>query len=132
MKDPNQVWSIDFKGWFRTQDGERCDPLTICDGASRYLLCCQAMLRPDGAHVRPRAERSCTVWTRMGEIAAETVEFPDDEYVALPQGAQTVVESGPVVAYAGSEVVVEVGWVVDVFGPQGVALQVQRLGAICL
>ena len=56
MKDPNQVWSIDFKGWFRTQDGERCDPLTICDGTSRYLLCCQAMLHPDGAHVRPRME----------------------------------------------------------------------------
>ena len=35
---------------------------------------------------------------QMGEIAAETVEFPDDEYVALPQGAQTVVEAGPVVA----------------------------------
>ena len=56
MKEPNQVWSIDFKGWFRTQDGERCDPLTICDGASRYLLCCQTMLHPDGAHVRPRME----------------------------------------------------------------------------
>ena len=66
----------------------------------------------------------------MGEVAAETVEFPDHEHVALPQGAQAAVESRPIVAYAGSEVVVEVGRVVDALGPQGVALQVQRLGTI--
>ena len=52
MGEPNQVWSIDFKGWFRTQDGERCDPLTISDGASRYLLRCQGLRHPDGEHVR--------------------------------------------------------------------------------
>ena len=56
MQEPNQVWPIDFKGWFRTQDGQRCDPLTISDGASRYLLRCQAMSHPDGAHVRPLME----------------------------------------------------------------------------
>ena len=55
MQEPNQVWSIDFKGWFRTQDGQRCDPLTISDGASRYLLRCQAMSHP-AAHVRPLME----------------------------------------------------------------------------
>ena len=43
---PNDVWSVDFKGWFRTQDGVRCDPLTLCDGASRYLLRCQAVASP--------------------------------------------------------------------------------------
>ena len=35
---PNDVWCIDFKGWFRTGDGARCDPLTITDAWSRYLL----------------------------------------------------------------------------------------------
>ena len=35
----NDVWTVDFKGWFRTTDGQRCDPLTIRDLASRYLLC---------------------------------------------------------------------------------------------
>ena len=39
----NQVWCADFKGWFRTGDGERCDPLTIMDAHSRYLIRCQAM-----------------------------------------------------------------------------------------
>ena len=56
MGEPNQVWSIDFKGWFRTQDGERCDPLTISDGASRYLLRCQGLRHPDGEHVRALME----------------------------------------------------------------------------
>jgi putative transposase len=41
-KEPNQTWCADFKGWWRTADGLRCDPLTITDGASRYLLRCQA------------------------------------------------------------------------------------------
>src|SRR6185503_8396987 len=36
--EPNGEWSIDFKGWFRTRDSERCDPLTVADTASRYLI----------------------------------------------------------------------------------------------
>jgi putative transposase len=39
---PNAVWAMDFKGWFRLGDGTRCDPLTITDAFSRYLLCCKA------------------------------------------------------------------------------------------
>ncbi|HEX7693630.1 MAG TPA: integrase core domain-containing protein [Sphingomonas sp.] len=35
---PNAEWACDFKGWFRTGDGRRCDPLTVTDGYSRYLL----------------------------------------------------------------------------------------------
>lgn len=49
----NDVWCTDFKGWFRTGDGRRCDPLTLTDAHSRYLLRCQAVARPDEAHVRP-------------------------------------------------------------------------------
>jgi putative transposase len=52
----NQVWAIDFKGWFRTQDGVRCDPLTISDTHTRYLLRCQAMDRTGGRFVRPLME----------------------------------------------------------------------------
>ena len=33
---------MDFKGWFRLRDRSRCDPLTISDNFSRYLLCCEA------------------------------------------------------------------------------------------
>jgi putative transposase len=34
----NHVWTVDFKGWFRTQDGQRVEPLTVRDMFSRYLL----------------------------------------------------------------------------------------------
>ena len=34
----NEVWTIDFKGWFRTGDGRRCEPLTVRDLYSRYML----------------------------------------------------------------------------------------------
>ena len=34
----NDTWCIDFKGWFRTGDGARCDPFTATDAYSRYLL----------------------------------------------------------------------------------------------
>ena len=44
-ESPNTVWSADFKGWFTTGDDTRCDPLTITDNYSRYLLRCQA-IRP--------------------------------------------------------------------------------------
>lgn len=50
---PNEVWATDFKGWFRTLDGERCDPLTVTDLFSRYLLGVQAL---------PQATQA---WTRL-------------------------------------------------------------------
>ena len=68
---------------------------------------------------------------QVSEGAAEAVELPDDEHVALPQGAHAAVESRAVVADAGRAVVVDVDRV-DALGPQGVALQVQRLGAVRL
>ena len=41
VNQANQVWCADFKGWFRTGDGQRCDPLTITDAWSRFLIRCQ-------------------------------------------------------------------------------------------
>jgi transposase InsO family protein len=49
---PNRVWCADFKGWFRTGDGERIDPLTITDAHSRYLFRCQAVDKMDTARVQ--------------------------------------------------------------------------------
>jgi transposase InsO family protein len=48
----NRVWCADFKGWFRTADGERMDPLTISDAHSRYLLRCQAVEKTNTARVQ--------------------------------------------------------------------------------
>jgi len=52
----NDVWTADFKGWFRTGDGTRCDPLTIADAYSRFVLCCR-IVPPKEAGVRPWFER---------------------------------------------------------------------------
>ncbi len=71
----------------------------------------------------PRADRSCTVLTRWARFRPRRSSFHATEHVALPQGAQAAVETRPVVAYAGREVVVQVDRV-DAHGPQGVALQV--------
>jgi transposase InsO family protein len=51
VSEANQVWCADFKGWFRTGDGQRVDPLTITDAASRYLLRCQITEKTDTPHV---------------------------------------------------------------------------------
>jgi transposase InsO family protein len=52
----NDVWCIDFKGWFRTGEGARCEPLTMSDAHSRYLLRCQALACTDTTHVWPVLE----------------------------------------------------------------------------
>jgi transposase InsO family protein len=41
---PNDLWSADFKGQFKTGNGRYCYPLTVADGFSRYLLGCQASM----------------------------------------------------------------------------------------
>jgi putative transposase len=35
---PNEIWTVDFKGWWRRKDGQRCEPLTVRDEFSRYVL----------------------------------------------------------------------------------------------
>jgi len=48
----NDVWTVDFKGWFRTLDGRRCDPLTIRDLASRFVLALRILPEQSEAGVR--------------------------------------------------------------------------------
>lgn len=57
VRHPNQVWGIDFKGHFLCGDGSRCDPLTISDLASRYLLLCQVMDATNTAAVQQEMTR---------------------------------------------------------------------------
>lgn len=42
---PNHVWTVDFKGWFLLGNGQRCDPLTVCDRYSHFVLAVRA--QPD-------------------------------------------------------------------------------------
>lgn len=44
---PNALWCADLKGWFLTGDGRRCEPFTLSDAYSRFLLRCQVVPRPN-------------------------------------------------------------------------------------
>lgn len=55
---PNERWNVDFKGWFRTRDGSRCDPLTVTDDCSRFLLVCKAVEKANFEQVRVCFEKA--------------------------------------------------------------------------
>ncbi len=40
---PNEVWTVDFKGWWLAGDNERCEPLTVRDAYSRFLLAVEVL-----------------------------------------------------------------------------------------
>jgi transposase len=52
-KAPNDLWTVDFKGWWRTRDGDKCEPLTVRDAHSRFVLALQLMDRTRTDEVRP-------------------------------------------------------------------------------
>jgi transposase InsO family protein len=54
---PNDLWTADFKGHFRTGDSLYCYPLTIADQHTRYLLACHGLLSTKGHGVRPVFDR---------------------------------------------------------------------------
>jgi putative transposase len=60
---PNQVWTIDFKGWWYTRNRSRFEPLTIRDAYSRYVLCAQAL---ENACTETVREAMMRVFTRHG------------------------------------------------------------------
>jgi transposase InsO family protein len=53
---PNEVWTVDFKGWWLAR-GKRCEPLTVRDEFSRYVLDLRAMANARGQTVRGCFER---------------------------------------------------------------------------
>jgi putative transposase len=104
--EANRVRYTDFKGWFRTTDGQRIDPLTISDARSRYLLRCQAVEKTDTARVqairtdngvgdRARAHRGRTSGakrkTRTDASHSETGDGP----AARSQPARAAADAGP-------------------------------------
>jgi putative transposase len=54
---PNDLWTVDFKGHFRTRDRIYCYPLTVADQHTRYLLTCHGLLSTKGMGVRPIFDR---------------------------------------------------------------------------
>ncbi len=56
-KAPNDIWTVDFKGWWHINSRQRCEPLTIRDEFSRYLLRLQAMTTSRTEPVKEQFER---------------------------------------------------------------------------
>jgi len=44
---PNDIWCMDFKGWYMTNDGVKFDPFTVSDHESRYLIRCNKLKSND-------------------------------------------------------------------------------------
>jgi len=55
---PNQVWTVDFKGEFRTGEGVLCYPFTLRDGFSRFVLRCTALTSVRTADTQTQCARA--------------------------------------------------------------------------
>lgn len=55
---PNDLWTADFKGQFRTGDGKYCYPLTLADHHMRFLLTCRGVLSTQTVAAKPIFERA--------------------------------------------------------------------------
>jgi transposase InsO family protein len=69
---PNALWCADFKGEFKLGDARYCDPLTVTDHASRFLLLCEALeshhrLRTALSRARLAAGYSLRQWRALRE-----------------------------------------------------------------
>lgn len=58
LENCNDTWAVDLKGWFLTGDGHKCEPLTITDCFSRYLIRCTHLSRHTVDHVWPIFEEA--------------------------------------------------------------------------
>jgi transposase InsO family protein len=56
-QNPNDVWTVDFKGWWYTPDKEKVNPLTVRDDFSKYILCIKALYKGDIPSVKYEFEQ---------------------------------------------------------------------------
>ena len=67
---PNEVWTVDFKGWWYDKEG-KCNPLTVRDEYSRYLLEMRALADARTATVRSCFERLFSDYGVPGAIRSD-------------------------------------------------------------
>ena len=83
---PNDVWSADFTGHFKTGDGRYGYPLTITDGYSRLLLSCQALSSTSVAEATPVFTRVCKAFGLPQRIRTDNgVPFATNTLARLSQ-----------------------------------------------
>ena len=68
---PNEVWTVDFKGWWHTANGQRCEPLTVRDEFSRYVLELRRLEDASGQSVRARFEELFRKYGLPGAIRSD-------------------------------------------------------------
>lgn len=59
---PNDLWTVDFKGWWKAGDGTRCEPLTVRDAYSRFVLELRLLPSTKTSHVRRVFEELFKRW----------------------------------------------------------------------
>lgn len=57
VSGPNDLWTVDFKGWWYGSQGHRCEPLTVRDKYSRYILDVRGLANARTQTVRESFER---------------------------------------------------------------------------
>lgn len=55
---PNHLWAVDYKGWVRLGDGRRCEPLTMTDSFSRFLILVEGCESTKGSQAMPIFDRA--------------------------------------------------------------------------
>jgi hypothetical protein len=68
---PNQLWCMDFKGYFMTGNGTQCDPFTITHAHSRYLIRCKVVSRMDLSQVQAICEAAMREYGLPSRIRTE-------------------------------------------------------------
>jgi putative transposase len=68
---PNELWTADFKGEFKTLNGRYCYPLTIADEHSRYLVACDGLSSPGLIGARAGFERAFVEYGLPGAIRTD-------------------------------------------------------------
>ena len=71
VRAANDIWTADFKGWFRLGDGTHVEPLTVRDGCSRYTLTVHLLRQQNVAATLPVFRR---LFRRYGRPRAIRVD----------------------------------------------------------
>jgi transposase InsO family protein len=81
-KAPNEIWTVDFKGWWYGANGQRCEPLTVRDECTRYVLELRAVADASTQTVRACFERLFEKHRLPGAIRSDNgVPFASDSGV---------------------------------------------------
>ena len=57
VEKPNDLWTVDFKGWWYTPSKQKCEPLTVRDQYSRYILSLRGVSNSKTEAIKAEFER---------------------------------------------------------------------------